>query len=338
MQSNTWTVSVGEGCEAGAPLGLVLDKQGSKPTIKKISGSVQRSVDGGAKIGAGHELVSVGGVDVSGLDYLAAVDTIRAAKERPVLLTLREPAVQGPSITKLTPAEMEARSKAATAEGMKQLRAAMQAKAAADDGTTTLSSSDDSELSEDGSEECLGRGHEGERAPKRRRRRKDTIRKLELRERRMQLEVVNAQAEKDEAEEAKAKMVAEVVAPVRKVEEELSSLKKTAQRSFQTGGSAELKEQLNAWRQECEAHSKICTEELEKMSGLPTVKSCLASALSAEMAALKGAESRWMGQLRWAEHWEWAKVCSLWVVVAGTAMQLAQHAQAAMAEDPWLNE
>merc|ERR1719352_605000 len=102
---------------------------------------------------------------------------------------------------------------------MKQLRAAMQAKAAADDGTTSLSS-DDSELSEDGSEECLGRGHEGERAPKRRRRRKDTetIRKLEQRERRMQLEVVNAQAEKDEAEEAKAKMLAEVVAPVRKVE------------------------------------------------------------------------------------------------------------------------
>ena len=340
MQSNTWTVRVGEGCEAGAPLGLVLDKQASKPTVKKISGSVQAAVGRGAKIGAGHELVSVGGVDVSGLDYLAAVDTIRAAKERPVLLTLREPA--GPSITKLTPAEMEARSKAATAEGMKQLRAAMQAKAAADDDTTTLSSSDDSDLSEDGSEECLGRGHEGERAPKRRRRRdnrKDTIRKLELRERRMQLEVVNAQAEKDEAEEAKAKMLAEVVAPVRKVEEELSSLKKTAQRSFKTGaGSAELKEQLNAWRQECEAHSKICTEELEKMSGLPTVKSCLASALSAEMAALKGVESGWKGQLRWAERWEWAKVCSLWVVVAGTAMQLAQHAQAAMAEDPWLNE
>ena len=256
-----------------------------------------------------------------------------------MLLTLREPA--GPSITKLTPAEMEARSKAATAEGMKQLRAAMQAKAAADDGTTSLSS-DDSELSEDGSEECLGRGHEGERAPKRRRRRRkdtETIRKLELRERRMQLEVVNAQAEKDEAEEAKAKMLAEVVAPVRKVEEELSSLKKTAQRSFKTGGgSAELKEQLDTWRQECEAHSKICTEELEKLSGLPTVKSCLASALSGEMAALKGVESGWKAQLRWAERWEWAKVCSLWVVVAGTAMQLAQHAQAAMAEDPWLNE
>ena len=326
--SDTWSVTIGEACSEGAPLGLVLDKQASVPTIKRISGSAQAAADAGAKIAARQRLISVGEQDVSGLDYLAAVDIIRAHRERPLLLTLADPAA--PSIAQLTAAEMEARSKAATAEGLKKLRTAMLTKA--DDEQ----SESDSELSsDDGSEERFG-----ECAPQSRRRRRrshkpsetapressEAIRKLEIRERRMQLELVNAQAEREEAQEEKAKLLAEVVLPVRKVEEELCVLQKAVQRTFKTSsGSAELKEQLHAWRQECEAHAKVCRANLEQLSALPTVKACLSSALSTEMAALKTLERDWMRKVRWAERWECAKVFCVWCVVAGVAAHAATH-------------
>lgn len=329
--SDTWSVTIGEACAEGAPLGLVLDKQARVPTIKRISGSAQVAADAGAKIAARQRLISVGAQDVSGLDYLAVVDIIRAHRERPLLLTLADPAKQGPSITQLTAAEMEVRSEAATAEGLKKLRTAMLSKAVHEQTTS------DSELSsDDGSEERFGEG--APQSLRRRRRRShhssetgpresfEAIRELEIRERHMQLEVVNAQAEKEEAREEKAKLLAEVVLPVRKVEEELRSLKKAVQRTFKTSsGSAELKEQLHSWRQECEGHSKNCTAHLEQLSALPTVKACLSSALSTEMAALEGMERDWMRKLRWAERWEWAKVFCVWCVVAGVAAHAATH-------------
>ena len=324
--SDTWNVTIGEAGAEGTPLGLVLDKQARVPTIKRISGSAQVAADAGAKIAARQRLISVGGQDVSGLDYLAAVDIIRAHRERPLLLTLAEPAEKGPSITQLTAAEMEARSKTATAEALKQLRTAMLSKA-----DHEQSDSDSDLSSDDGSEERFGEGAPQSHSQDRRRRRRthkssEAIRKLETRERHMQLEVVNAQAEKEEAQEEKARLLAEVVLPVRKVEEELCSLKKVVQRTFKTSsGSAELKEQLHAWRQECEAHSKICTANLEQLSALPTVKACLSSALSTEMAALEGLERDWMRKLRWAERWEWAKVFCVWCVVAGVAAHVAAH-------------
>jgi hypothetical protein len=332
MPGETWTVTVGEGCAEGAPLGLVLDKQASFPTIKKISGCAQAAADAGAKIAARQRLVSVGEDDVSGLDYLATVDTVRAHRERPLLLTLADPVEPLRSISQLTPSEMEARSKAATAEGIKQLRAAMLAK------TDDALSESDSELSSDeGSEEWFG-----ERAPQRSHRSRKpsdircsrksngSIRKLEERERRMQLEAINAQAEKADAEDEKAKLLAEVVLPIRAVEQELHNLKKKAEQStFKTGsGSTVLNEQLQAWHVECEAHSKKCADNLQQLSALPTVKAHLTSVLNTEMAVLERLERDWMQKLRWAERWEWAKTFSVWCVVAGVVVHVAQHVYA----------
>ena len=149
----------------------------------------------------------------------------------------------------------------------------------------------------------------------------------------MQLEAINAQAEKAEAQEEKAKLLAEVVLPIRAVEDELHNLKKAEQHTFKTSsGSIVLNEQLQAWHQECEAHSKKCVANLQQLSALPTVKAHLTSVLNTEMAVLERLERDWMQKLRWAERWEWAKIFSVWCVVAGVAVHVAQHVYAMTVE------
>jgi hypothetical protein len=178
--------------------------------------------------------------------------------------------------------QMEEQKRKATAEGMRELAAAMAARSA-----RVMNPEDESEVSD----MDYSSDEEERRANKRSRTgpkvihvsNSGTVEKLESRIRFLQLDLTNAHVDVEDAK-AKVEKLTDTIAPYKRVNDELAFLKSSLVRALQNTGNLnkiQLDLRFKLFKEEANEHAALCNAAINKVE-LDEVKAALLRVLTAE--------------------------------------------------------
>lgn len=274
-------------------LGIILHKDTQTPTIKRLVAgeAADRAARAGARLAPGMRIVKVGDTDIADLQYADAVAAFKNHPGRPLVLTMQN---------KMTALECEANSKVATERALKQL-------AEAHIKLDTVRSSD----SESG-DELDG-----------------CSRILEKRNRRLQLDLLNAQVEASDAAEQSALAAAklDVLAAADGTLKQLRSIQSPfASKSIMSRQHAQ--QEFETWQKQWQEAADKAKSEFEKLCELEEIKKCLVDALKQERKRMRAMELQGKRRICFARMWEAATTTSVCVVAVTALYSVAQQALA----------
>jgi hypothetical protein len=179
--------------------------------------------------------------------------------------------------------QMEEQKRKATAEGMRELAAAMAARS-----SRVMNPEDESDVSDDMD---YSSDEEERRANKRSRTgpkvihvsNSGTVEKLESRIRFLQLDLTNAHVDVETSKEEVEKLTA-VISPYKRVNDELAFLKSSLVRALQNTDNLtkiQLDLRFKLFHEEANEHASLCNASINKI-GLDEVKAALLRVLTAE--------------------------------------------------------